>query len=225
MANLINRDKKWAYLHIPKTGGISLSNFLQEEPGTEKIGSFHDTIGCLENINNYYVFCFVRNPFNQIMSGYFHMKREAADPSAPSGISKKLKPNENLTFLKYTKLIEAGDIYMQTTQSHQIYFGSTPQRKVEFIARYENYDKDVKTITTRLNIEYKPRYMNCVYVDIPTSKPNPVPADFSEQWIKEWTDSRNQLFKRHYTEQWMVDWVLDTRREDFENFGYSKTLI
>ena len=225
MANLINRDKKWAYLHIPKTGGISLSNLLLEEPGTEEIEGAHEPIDCLGNVDNYYIFCFVRNPFYQIMSGYFHMKSDADKPSSPSGIRNYLKPNEDLTFLKYIKLIEAGDIYMQSTQSHQIYFGSTPQRKVEFIARYENYDIDVKTIAKRLNIEYKPRYLNCVYTDIPTDKPTHIPADFSEQWIKEWTDSKNDLFRRHYTEQWMIDWVLDTRREDFENFGYSKTLI
>lgn len=225
MSNLINRDKKWAYLHVPKTGGISFTELLQEEPGTEEIGGVHEPIHCLGNVDNYYIFCFVRNPFYQIMSGYCHMKSEITKSFSTSNMRNYLKRNEELTFLKFTKLIEAGeDVFMEITQSHQIYSGSTPQRKVEFIGRYENYYEDALSIATRLNIEYKPIYLNCSFVDIPTNESNSIPADFSEHWTKEWNNFRNRVYKSMYTEQWMIDWVLETRREDFENFGYSKIL-
>jgi len=73
---LINRSKKWGYLHIPKTGGTSISSVLTEIEGTKTI-IVHDSIRAFNNIEDYFIFTIVRNPFTRLASAFFHEKETA----------------------------------------------------------------------------------------------------------------------------------------------------
>ena len=69
MGLLINRSQKWAYIHIPKTGGNSISNILLSVPETEQITT-HGTINQLRDVDDYFIFSFVRNPFTRLVSAW-----------------------------------------------------------------------------------------------------------------------------------------------------------
>ena len=75
MGLIINRPNKWAYIHIPKTGGSSLSQILLSVPDTEEI-VLHGTLNQLTNVEDYFIFSTVRNPFTRLASWYEHRKRE-----------------------------------------------------------------------------------------------------------------------------------------------------
>ena len=62
-------------IHIPKTGGTSISSVLQEIEGTERI-TMHDSIRALPDSPNYFIFTFVRNPFTRLQSAFQHGVRK-----------------------------------------------------------------------------------------------------------------------------------------------------
>ena len=58
MALLINHSEKWAFLHIPKTGGNSLSEILSTIKGTEFVTT-HNDLSAFGNIEDYFIIGFV----------------------------------------------------------------------------------------------------------------------------------------------------------------------
>ena len=206
MANLLNRINKWGFLHIPKTGGSSIQTKLALIKGTYPISRSHDPIGNFQNINDYFIFCFVRNPFYQVISAFLHTNRELNDSNLPKEKFNEYNVIDNkLKLIDFMKQVDSGGTYISKTQSWQIYYGQTPQKKVSFIGRYENFKKDTKFIFDKINVDSELLLTN--YNTI-TSK-----------YI-----IREEIYKQHYADQWMIDWVLDRYKEDFENFGYDKKL-
>ena len=74
--SLIGYDKlKCIFVHIPKTAGISITNGL-----FQNMGGSHRTIKNYllyfnnKDFNKYYKFCFVRNPWDRLVSSYVFLK-------------------------------------------------------------------------------------------------------------------------------------------------------
>ena len=76
MSLLINRKYKWVFVHIPKTGGSSISHILNKIEGTESIKTHGSILEVKDNISDYYKFTIVRNPYTRFMSEYFHQIRK-----------------------------------------------------------------------------------------------------------------------------------------------------
>jgi len=72
---LLNRAQKWAYIHIPKTGGTSLTTILNKIDGTETI-AVHDSIRALNDVSKFFIFTIVRNPYTRMVSAYLHRLRK-----------------------------------------------------------------------------------------------------------------------------------------------------
>ena len=69
---------KFLFLHIPKTGGNSLSEILLTIKGTEFVTT-HNDLSAFGNIEDYFIFTFVRNPFTRLASWYHHELRMGCD--------------------------------------------------------------------------------------------------------------------------------------------------
>ena len=69
MSLLINHYSKWAFVHIPKTGGTSITKVLLEDNNTEEV-SVHDSLRMLDCDGTYFIFTVVRNPFTRICSAF-----------------------------------------------------------------------------------------------------------------------------------------------------------
>ena len=221
MPNLVNHIDKWGFIHIPKTGGSSIDRQLTNLPNVVIIDHGHSSIRSFDSIDNYFIFCFVRNPFHRLISGYLNFNRTSIKIiNQPilltDSVFEKLfirnfndiikeKNIREITLSEFIKLIDNHRTFMPDTQSWQIYDGETPEKKVSFIGRYENYDKDVRFIFDKININYTSLHDN------------------SNQITSKYV-TREEFYKQQYTEQWMVDWVLEYYKEDFENFGYDKKL-
>ena len=66
---LINHNYKFIFVHIQKTAGTSITSVLNEIPGTEPLYYSHSQINVLkEEYEDYFKFCFVRNPWDRLYS-------------------------------------------------------------------------------------------------------------------------------------------------------------
>lgn len=75
---LINQNKKILFVHIPKNGGTSILNKLNQSMWIKTFPYGHDPLFVLEqnnNINNIFSFCVVRNPYKRTFSYFIHFKK------------------------------------------------------------------------------------------------------------------------------------------------------
>lgn len=187
MGLLINAQEKWAYVHIPKTGGTSISNILSKQPSTENPAG-HDSLRILDyNLKEYFKFTIVRNPFTRIASAYFHEMR---------------KKEEHMSFEHFLLTSNKYDLWY-LNQSYYTHSGISDDKKMNFIAKYENYKDEVLYILQKLGINK----------NIPHLNRNPI--------YEKHPDLNQQKYYKHiYTEEWMKDWVRERYSNDFKIFNY-----
>lgn len=69
--------KNYLFVHIQKTGGSSIQNFLIENDGAIKISPPHIQINCIEFRDpKPKIFCVIRNPWSRLVSWYEMMRRK-----------------------------------------------------------------------------------------------------------------------------------------------------
>jgi hypothetical protein len=67
---------KCIFIHIPKTGGISVSKSLFGNlAGGHRKLEIYQIVFTKREFNNYFKFTFVRNPWDRLVSAYFYMKK------------------------------------------------------------------------------------------------------------------------------------------------------
>ena len=176
MSLIINHSKKWGYLHIPKTGGTSLTKILLNEVGSEEVAT-HGDLGNFGNISNYFIFTFVRNPFTRTASAYQHNVR--------SGSTTNFK-----NFLENISPIN----FWYFPQTYFLNHNSKEGRMVNYIGRYETYQTDVTYILNKIGIPPQ---------QIPNENRNPIfnrhpklndrdyyKILYNDEWCKNWVLER-----------------------------------
>lgn len=79
---LVSDEKKFVFVHIQKTGGMSLSALLREHvPDARLVCGRHEHLRrappeLAEQWRGYFKFCFVRNPWDRLLSWYAMIQRE-----------------------------------------------------------------------------------------------------------------------------------------------------
>lgn len=131
----INHDYKTIFVHIIKTGGVSIATALEMKhkyyhgSATEirkKVG---------EDIwNDYFKFTFVRNPFEKIVSQY-HYNRQVF------GL-------RDYTFKEYVKVFNSGGKISTYPQLNTSYINE----KLDFIGRFENLQQDFDIVCDKISI-------------------------------------------------------------------------
>lgn len=176
MALLVNRKQKWGFIHIPKTGGTSLTNILQTQPDTEKITG-HDSIRIIDD-ESLFVFTLVRNPFTRLQSAFLHGVR---------------KGEYNPDFSMFLKTANMNELWL-LPQTFYVNAGKTSKKQISYIGRYENYENDVKVILNKLNLKIDniPHYnRNPIYEKHPNIKQQQYYKHlYTEEWQKDWVRER-----------------------------------
>jgi len=125
--------EKTLFVHIPKTGGTSILNKIDQSMWKKVIYAGHDPFFILEsnnNLENTFSFCVVRNPYRRTFSYFNHFKREN---------------NIDCSYIEFLKILKRKDYYKKTPmivypQSFYVY-NSKGEISIDKIYRYENFGK------------------------------------------------------------------------------------
>jgi hypothetical protein len=151
---MIINNKKILFIHVPKTGGSTIRSILKKKYPSAKIisnpwehSSINDYIKEGYNIDDYFKFAFVRNPWDRLLSNYFfRIQRLQSEETASVRFRDWVlnsKTKEGHSFL------DTGEMYK--TQLSYITLNKT--QKLDFIGRYENLQQDWNFICDQLQIE------------------------------------------------------------------------
>ena len=135
---MINHKYKVIFVHVNKTGGVSIATTLRmkqiycHDPSSE----INKQVG--NNVwNDYFKFSFVRNPFDKIVSQY-HFNRH-------------LFGFKNSTFKEYIKAWSEGKKISWFPQLNLWYI----DKKLDFIGRFENLQEDFNVVCDKIGIPHK----------------------------------------------------------------------
>ena len=172
---MIDHDKKFVFLQIPKTGSDSICNcllkFLCKKNMMSELSNKSIFGGCghhsnLEELVNqtnqtfedYFIFTIVRNPFDRVLSEYTYIPKYLA--KIESGEIRRICNNLNgysvesfrdkfPTFTSYVKNIPE-IIFLNGHGRPQ--YSYVRYKKPDFIGRFENLQEDFDTICDKIGI-------------------------------------------------------------------------
>ena len=145
---IVSHKHKFIYLATSKTGTTSTySQFSQyDEGGFQK----HSTLNVLDfDLSGYFIFCFVRNPWERLLSGYLQSQKPINLGDSYRKYIYELSNSHSLPdFLKL-----ADDRFWHDYDQSRYYLHKG--KFIDFVGRFENLSPDLRIICNKLNIAYK----------------------------------------------------------------------
>lgn len=148
------KSKDITFIHIPKTGGTSVSRWLGTFANGERVGSKHLTIDQWTELFHKpkHYFTVVRNPYARLLSYYFY-----------SGERAKQRINSPKYLTKYKQIIKAYEGGFSKSFEYDRYYSEMFlqnqtdyfNNEVSYILKTETLDNDFKQIQRWLDI-YEP---------------------------------------------------------------------
>jgi len=166
-----NGLKKFAFIHIQKTGGDSIEKLLRAAfPGLTSFDPRH--MGALrareeiEDWDEYYSFAFVRNPWDRLVSWYCmldSMRRLGpkapwwAQPPHDSPLLRYVR-EEAPTFEEFikgcTREFEVrGEVYSFTRNQLDYLVDKNGELLVDFVGKVERFDEDLATVLGEIGLD------------------------------------------------------------------------
>lgn len=163
MGWIVSNKYKFIFIHIPKTGGTSIAEPAYGESGE---GALIPYLGDSDIVNfghiraaglkermgaqwdQYFKFCFVRNPWDRLISlyHYFIQDREKTD----SALGKRIKAAGN--FRKFCMNMDNMELDAHFDNQTSYIADFDGQSIVDFIAKYETMEEDFRSICDRLGL-------------------------------------------------------------------------
>ena len=176
---MINHKHKFIYLHTPKTGGMSIGSALFEALGIEdNYQSFHIHYDDLnkEILKDYFVFTFVRNPWDRIVSDYRYKEEINTNFSFDSFSNNpqycyeqqyktSVKPTDINFFNNHRDTSNYFSEFIHTISQLDFLKGKFNHNIntlpfIDFIGRYENIEQDFKYVCDKIGITAKLPHKN-----------------------------------------------------------------
>jgi hypothetical protein len=138
------------FIHIPKTGGLSIRKGFFEK---KYIGPFLGKVP--RKYRNCFSFCFVRNPYDRLISAWKMLTRDW----------QKLPQLSLKDFLSIVTDLSIGYRYGRTFRDYKVSVRhhTLPQTDKyncfhlsKFVGRYENIQDDFKLVCEKIGCKYKP---------------------------------------------------------------------
>lgn len=139
--SVLNEDKKWMFLHIPKTAGTSME--ANNRFGTVITGHYgiRDYIDHGHKPKEYYKFAFVRNPYDRLASAIFaHVLHEHEDPVSVF--------NRTVIDLRHLWPVQIG-----TKPQYEYLYCICGSKHFDYIGHYENLENDWKQLIAILGMK------------------------------------------------------------------------
>lgn len=167
---IINHKYKFIFIHIQKTAGTSITNALYSIEETENLHHSHSMLNSIDinKFKEYFKFCFVRNPFDRLLSWYNMILKKGIHNDWSKYI---LENSTNFSeFLELTDIIiEKNPLELQSTVDYpkSISFNQLDyitdklgNIQCDFIGRFENINNDFNILSQMLNIKLELNHLN-----------------------------------------------------------------
>jgi hypothetical protein len=167
-----NDCQKFIFIHPKKCGGSSIEILLRKnftdniEPKHSQHFTLSDVSKLIKNpLNDYFVFGCIRNPWNRMVSLYYH----------------SIKHDKMATGLTFNEYIRRPGHWLNNNLSGKSFFMHNGEYRMDAVAKLENFSEEMHPIMAKLNIaNYKiPCY------DHGTSRPK---IPYQEYYSKETKD-------------------------------------
>jgi hypothetical protein len=158
---MINHEHKFLFLHLPKTGGTSINKFFNDTFDNNERHFGHPYLSEYiydkktdkhSNLNDYFKFTIVRNPYDRLVSAFFYIKEDSEFPFDISFRKKwKLKDDTFESFVKEKLPIILAN--KDTRPRHfkpQVEFGTTG---LDYIGSFNTMQDDMNIICNKIGIE------------------------------------------------------------------------
>ena len=149
----VSDEHQFLYIHIPKSGGMSISSALGlKNPAHMTQSEIIRKHGADKDISNYYKFSFVRNPWDRFVSLYFY----CMTGSTMMQKNKNAKPV--LDFKSFCEIVGSGfyigNSYVWNTHYQpQTNFIDLPD--IDFVGRFENIQHDFDIVCDKIGFKQK----------------------------------------------------------------------
>lgn len=220
---VINNENKFVFVHIPKTGGISITDAIQSNDGPGgwmyKHPKLNKSVRIVthvyakeirtfmgESYNDFFTFGIVRNPWERLYSLYNFSCTKQQKRSSEFKIwsQKEYKEKgfkwfllENELKAPRVKLIPVHTIVSQTTPQAEWLTDDNNNLIVDFVGRYETLKQDFITISQIINNKNTLKWLNKTTGEVNSSK-----------------------YKKAYDNE-MIDFVSTYHKRDIDLFEYT----
>jgi len=157
---MISHKHKCIFIHIPKTGGMTIEHALLGDDFFKKLHNGRTPVTVTHGTpidwkypkkwNEYFTFTFVRNPWDRLVSAYFHdmSKRRINTIPARRKVnnflkSKNLGRNDFIPFVKK---------FLNFKRVHYMPCNYWFKKRYNFVGRFENLQADFDTVCEELGI-------------------------------------------------------------------------
>lgn len=214
---VVDDDLKIFFHRIPKCANSSLTASIAQIKFAKEFGSDHRTKNAIKRIlptpadmtrssvadlDNYYKFTVVRNPYSRVLSAYLSKVvgkyQKNKSHHLPNTLRSGDTPPDFVEFCKYLDTYGPYENHHWYPQSDYLLF---PVSRYDFIAKLENINQDFATILKKISNGYQDYKF--------------VEEDPSHK------TSADEKMKAHYNRQ-AYDIVFNIYKDDFENFGYDR---
>lgn len=208
---LISDSSRVVFVHVQKTAGSTIDRALQDNlsdireiKGLGRHTRLRQILAAEPQLNDYFIFGFVRNPWERMVSWHEMIRRmaEAAqqENKYASHVQRRLEKN---TFWAeaaemhpdFESFVLQGPDKFPRLKVPQINYLTAKGREADYIGRQENFDADFKAI--------------CERIGLPPFEPIPRNVDKSER----------PHYREYYTDE-MRDKIAENFAPDLERFGY-----
>ncbi|MEM9572535.1 MAG: sulfotransferase family 2 domain-containing protein [Pseudomonadota bacterium] len=160
MVSVLLKDRNLLFLHVPKTGGGSVSRVLRTEPDAEIYPVTEMSVAepCVSQLakqlpkpfREYTTVAFVRNPWDWTVSGYLHVTQNLPAYHAPPSFHDFVLGDwTSATILRYPQKFKTAKAYVayhtQITPWEHLK-GSGQSVSIDRICRFENLAKDAADV-------------------------------------------------------------------------------
>ncbi len=151
------------FVHIPKTGGISIAKSLFGNlAGCHTKISDYQIIFNQAEFDSYFKFTFVRNPWERVFSAYHYLKQGGMHEEDRAWAEANLASSSNFDdFIKYQ--LRSESILQQVHFIPQYHFLCLPgidQIWVDFLGFYENLQEDFLYVRSRISPQSKSKLLH-----------------------------------------------------------------
>lgn len=145
---------EYIFIHINKCGGTSINKILDAPADVE--GSFHRTIKDYQqhkNLDNFFKFCIVRNPYERLVSQYIHWKNNLQ------------RFKNDVLFKDYISNYKSKDIYIDNwhiyhsdiyVESQYDWISIDGKMMMDYVGRFEKFKESMTHVFQILNVPTKP---------------------------------------------------------------------